>query len=126
MYFFLKAPAEFTAYQLQNTVTSTALFQFGVAVPNGIMQSQLQAGAQSFTVPYWNDPADGGEANITNDDPAVLNTPIEARGWKTGRPQVTPIRSDPMEHRVPRRAHRLFHQTHESASHPRREIDTLQ
>jgi hypothetical protein len=47
---------------------STALFQSGVAVRNGEMAAQLQAGAQSFTVPYGNDPADGAEAEITNDD----------------------------------------------------------
>lgn len=49
-------------------IYSTALFQSGVAVQNGEMAAQLQAGAQSFTVPYWNDPADGADADITNDD----------------------------------------------------------
>jgi Major capsid protein 13-like len=70
-------PAEFTAYQVENTLTSTALFQSGVAVKNGEMESQLEAGAQSFTIPYWNDPADGGEADITNDDPTILSTPLK-------------------------------------------------
>ena len=56
-------PAEFTAYQVENSLVSTALFQSGVAVPNGEMASQLQAGAQHFTVPFW---ADAGkvDANI--------------------------------------------------------------
>ncbi len=40
-------PAEFTAYQVENSMVSTALYQSGVALPNGEMQSQLQAGAQS-------------------------------------------------------------------------------
>ena len=39
-------PAEFTAYQVENSLVSTALFQSGVAVQNGEMASQLQAGAE--------------------------------------------------------------------------------
>jgi hypothetical protein len=38
-------PAEFTAYIVENSLVSSALFQSGVAVPNGIMSAQLQAGA---------------------------------------------------------------------------------
>ncbi|HEV2708687.1 MAG TPA: hypothetical protein VGU67_00600 [Edaphobacter sp.] len=60
-------PAEFTAYQIQDSLVSTALFTSGVAVKNGEMEAQLQAGARSFTVPYWNTPAGGGEADITDD-----------------------------------------------------------
>ena len=67
-------PAEFTAYQVENSMLSTALFQSGVALPNGEMASQLQAGAQQFTVPFWSDLADI-EADITTDNPAVLSTP---------------------------------------------------
>jgi hypothetical protein len=67
-------PAEFTAYQVENSLVSTALFTSGVAVPNGEMASQLQAGAQSFTVPFWLDLPDI-EADITNDDPTILSTP---------------------------------------------------
>ena len=59
-------PAEFTAYQIENSLVSTALFQSGVAIRNGEMESQLQAGAQSFTVPFWSDLGDV-EADITND-----------------------------------------------------------
>ena len=33
-------------------MVSTALFQSGVALPNGEMQAQLQAAAQQFTVPF--------------------------------------------------------------------------
>jgi hypothetical protein len=51
-------PAEFTAYQVENSMVSTALFQSGVLLPNGEMSAQLQAGAQSFTVPFWADLAD--------------------------------------------------------------------
>jgi hypothetical protein len=67
-------PAEFSAYQAENSLLSTALYQSGVAVPNGEMQSQLQAGAQSFAVPFWSDLPDV-EADITNDNPAVNSTP---------------------------------------------------
>ena len=41
-------PAEFSAYQIELSMTSTALYRSGVAVPNGEMASQLQAGAQQF------------------------------------------------------------------------------
>jgi hypothetical protein len=69
-------PAEFTAYQVENSMVSTALFQSGVVVKNGEMQAQLQAGAQSFTVPFWADLSDS-ESNITNDDPTILSVPLK-------------------------------------------------
>ena len=64
-------PAEFTAYQVENSMVSTALYQSGVAVPNGEMDAQLQAGAESFAVPFWSDLPDV-EADITSDDPTLL------------------------------------------------------
>lgn len=67
-------PAEFTAYQVENSMVNTALFQSGVALPNGEMQAQLNAGAQSFTVPFWSDIPDV-EADITTDVLATLSTP---------------------------------------------------
>lgn len=67
-------PAEFTAYIVENSLSSTALYTSGVAVQNGEMASQLQAGAQQFTVPFWFDLPDT-EADITNDDPTILSTP---------------------------------------------------
>lgn len=67
-------PSEFTSYVLQNTMEKSALYQSGVAVQNAAMLDQLQAGADSFSVPHWLDlPND--EANITSDDPAVSATP---------------------------------------------------
>lgn len=40
------------------------------------MESQLQAGAESFTVPFW--PGLGEqEPDITSDDPTVLSTPLK-------------------------------------------------
>ncbi len=69
-------PAEFTAYQVENSMVSTALFQSGVAVRNNEITSQLQAGAQSFTVPFWADLGES-EADITNDDPTDLSTPLK-------------------------------------------------
>jgi len=67
-------PEEFTAYQAENSLVSTALYQSGVLVQNGEMASQLQAGAQSFAVPFWSDLPDV-EADITNDDPTINSTP---------------------------------------------------
>jgi hypothetical protein len=67
-------PAEFTAYQVENSLVSTALYTSGVALRNGEMASQLQAGAQLFTVPFWLDLPDV-EADITNDDPTILSVP---------------------------------------------------
>lgn len=67
-------PAEFTAYQVENSLISTALFQSGVVAKNGAIAAQLAAGADNFTIPFW---ADLGEveADITSDDPTVLSTP---------------------------------------------------
>ena len=56
-------PSEFTSYVVQNTMEKSALYQSGVAVQNAAMLDQLQAGADSFSVPHWLDlPND--EANI--------------------------------------------------------------
>jgi hypothetical protein len=67
-------PTAFTAYQVENSMVSTALYQSGVAIQNGEIEAQLGAGAESFTVPFWADLPDV-EADITNDNPAILSTP---------------------------------------------------
>lgn len=67
-------PEEFTAYQVENSLVSTALSQSGVVANNGVIAAQLQAGAESFNVPFWGDLSDV-EADITNDDPTILSTP---------------------------------------------------
>src|SRR6056297_1550856 len=67
-------PSEFTDYVVQNTMETSALVQSGVVARNAAIEDQLTAGADSFTVPFWNDLADD-EANIANDDPAVEATP---------------------------------------------------
>jgi hypothetical protein len=67
-------PAEFSAYQVEQSMLSTAFYQSGVLLPNGEMASQLQAGAQQFTVPFWSDIPDI-EADITTDNASVLSTP---------------------------------------------------
>lgn len=67
-------PAEFTAYIVASSLVKSAFYQSGVTVVNGQIQSQLTAGAHSFTVPFWLDLADD-EANIVNDDPSDLSTP---------------------------------------------------
>lgn len=67
-------PTKFTDYVVQNTMEKTALVDSGVASRNGVIEAQLTAGANSFTVPHWNDLAND-EADIVNDDPASLSTP---------------------------------------------------
>lgn len=67
-------PQEFTTYVTQNTREASALVQSGIVQRNGVIETQLTAGADSFTVPFWNDLADD-EANIVNDDPDVVATP---------------------------------------------------
>ncbi|NKX43599.1 major capsid protein [Roseicyclus persicicus] len=67
-------PTVFTDYVVQNTMETSALVQAGIVARNAAMEQQLQAGADSFAVPFWNDIADD-EANITNDNPASTATP---------------------------------------------------
>ena len=67
-------PDQFTAYTVENSLLSTALYQSGVVVKNGAITDQLAAGAEQFTIPFWADLADD-EADITSDDPTVLSTP---------------------------------------------------
>lgn len=67
-------PEEFTSYVVQNTMEASALVQAGVVARNGVIEGQLQAGADSFNVPFWNDLADD-EADVVSDDPAVTSTP---------------------------------------------------
>lgn len=66
-------PAKFTEYLTQNTMDRTALVEAGIIQRNAVIQAQLTAGADSFSVPFWNDLADD-EANIVSDDPAVNAT----------------------------------------------------
>lgn len=61
-------PAQFTQYMVQNSMERTALVQAGILARNAMIQEQLNAGSDQFTVPFWNDLADD-EANIVNDDP---------------------------------------------------------
>ena len=60
-------------------MTSTALFQSGVLVPNALMQEQISMGGHLLNIPAWADlqsPADGGTyPNISNDNPAQTSTP---------------------------------------------------
>lgn len=67
-------PVEFTDYIVQNSVEKSALVQSGIVTRNAEIESQLRAGADSFSVPHWKDLADD-EANIASDDPAVNATP---------------------------------------------------
>ena len=74
-------PAEFTAYQVENSLSSTALLQSGVVAKNGLIAAQLEAGAESFAIPFWADLPDN-EADITNDDPTILSTPLKITASK--------------------------------------------
>lgn len=74
-------PVEFTDYIVQNTMEKTALVQSGVATRNGVIQAQLQAGADSFTIPNWFD-LGNEEANVVNDDPAILSVPNKINAGK--------------------------------------------
>jgi hypothetical protein len=67
-------PEAFTAYQVENSLRSTALYQSGAVVKNAAISGQLQAGSEQFNVPFWHDLPDT-EADITSDDPTVLSTP---------------------------------------------------
>lgn len=69
-------PEEFTAYQVESSLVSTALSQSGVVANNGLIEAQLQAGAESFNIPFWADLSDT-EADITSDDPTVPSTPLK-------------------------------------------------
>jgi hypothetical protein len=44
-------PAEFTAYQVENWMVGTALYQPGVVLPNGEKAAQRQAVAQNWSHP---------------------------------------------------------------------------
>jgi len=67
-------PSEFTSYIIENSMVSTALYQSGVLVKNGLMADQLELGSNNFTIPYWKDLGEA-EALISSDDPTVLSTP---------------------------------------------------
>jgi hypothetical protein len=69
-------PQQFTAYQIENSMVSTALYQSGVLVRNGEIDSQLQAGAEQFTIPFWRDLGEN-EADVTSDDPNILSVPLK-------------------------------------------------
>lgn len=66
-------PSEFASYIVENSVEKSALVQSGIVTRNALIDTQLRAGADSFTVPYWKDLADD-EANITSDNPAIMAT----------------------------------------------------
>lgn len=67
-------PEEFTAYITENTAQKSILVQSGLMTRNGRIETQLRAGADSFTVPVWLD-LSNDEADIVNDDPDIESTP---------------------------------------------------
>jgi hypothetical protein len=75
-------PQFFADYMANNSMTSTALYQSGVLVPNALMNAQLSQGGDTLNIPAWNDllsPADPGgvDPNISTDDPTLLSTPFK-------------------------------------------------
>ena len=68
------APEVFTSYVIQNSVERSAFSKSGVVVLNAAINDQLQAGAESFKVPFWKDLGDT-EANLANDNPAADAVP---------------------------------------------------
>ncbi len=67
-------PDEFTAYQVETSLVSTALSQSDMVARNAVIAAQLSADSESFNVPFWND-LPNTEADITSDDPTALSTP---------------------------------------------------
>ena len=76
----LIVPAEFTAYQVENSFVSSAFFESGVAITNGVIEDQLRAGATQFTVPVWNDLGDT-EPNYSTDNPNQLSVPNKINAY---------------------------------------------
>lgn len=74
-------PQVFTDYIVQNTMEKTAFFTSGVAARNAMIEEQLSAGAESFSVPFWLD-LGNDEANIANDDPTIFSTPYKVTANK--------------------------------------------
>jgi hypothetical protein len=73
-------PEIFANYLAENSMTSCALLESGVLVPNPLMEAEISTGGNSLTIPFWGDllsPADPGgvDPNISNDNPALLSTP---------------------------------------------------
>jgi hypothetical protein len=92
-------PQYFSEYFAENSMTSTALFQSGVLVPNALMQEQISMGGHLLNIPAWADlqsPADGGtHPNISNDNPAQTSTPNKLA--TTGSERMSPMRKLPFD-----------------------------
>ena len=67
-------PEQFSQYVAQDSLEKSALVQSGIVARNAEIETQLRAGAESFSVPFWKDLSDD-EANIASDDPTSLATP---------------------------------------------------
>ncbi len=46
------APVQFSSYIIEETLTSTALYESGVLVKNSLMAAQLAKGSNNFTIPF--------------------------------------------------------------------------
>lgn len=67
-------PSIFTPYIVADTMQRSALVDSGVAVRNGVIEAQLTAGSDLFSVPFWND-LGNDQPDIVDDDPTHFSTP---------------------------------------------------
>ena len=74
-------PVEFTDYIVANSVEKTAFWESGIAVRNALIESQLRAGADAFSVPIWLD-LGNEEADAVNDDPDTDSVPNKLNAVK--------------------------------------------
>lgn len=77
----LIVPESFSAYVVSNTMERTALVTSGIMTKNDVITTQLNAGAHSFTVPFWKD-LGNEEADIVSDDPAIMSVPLKIQAGK--------------------------------------------
>lgn len=68
-------------------MVSTVRNQLGDAVPDGEMEAQPQAGAETFTVPCWVDPSDV-EADITSGDSTIYKRVNREMERQTAEPSM--------------------------------------
>jgi hypothetical protein len=74
-------PDVFLAYMAKDTMEKTALFQSGAITPDPMLASKLAGGGETFQIPFWKD-LGNTEANIGNDNPATVATPLKIEATK--------------------------------------------
>ncbi|QKK02738.1 MAG: hypothetical protein HND55_08815 [Pseudomonadota bacterium] len=74
-------PEEFTGYIVENTAQASAFVESSVASRNAVIEQQLRAGSESFTIPVWLDLGDD-EADIVTDVAGTTSTPEKLESAK--------------------------------------------